>query len=169
MSPAPFRSVSARPHSLVDASSLTVPSLCSLTEWTPPAVPGDSAERIHHIQQREVSPPPASAGQSPSKGRKSPWGNWGPWPPMKPATTLEGKQQVDAVVLILPLPCGPSKALTSPLWASGCSCEVGRPQEDQAGTQDAGAEGQAYRWLRAQALERTCPGSSPGSSAARVT
>lgn len=72
MSPAPsipFRPLSGRPHSWEDASSLTVPSLCSLTEWTPPAVLGDRAEGIHCIQQREVSLLPGSTGQSPFKGQ----------------------------------------------------------------------------------------------------
>ena len=37
------------------------------------------------------------------------------------------------------------------------------------GTQDAGMEGQASRWLRARDPEKNCLGSSPGSAAARAT
>lgn len=125
LSPSPsilFRSVSGRPHSGEDASSVTVPSLCSLTEWTPPAVLGDRAEGIHCIQQREVSMLPGSTGQSPFKGPMVSLGESGPPDPMKPATMLEGNQQADPIILILPLPPGPSQAPTSPLWAP---CEVG--------------------------------------------
>lgn len=115
----PFRSVSGRPHSREDASSLTVPSLCSLTEWTPPAVLGDCAEGIHRIQQREVSLLLGSTGRSPFKGQMGSLGESGPPDPMKAATMLEGNQQADPIILILPLLSGPSKAPTSPLWASG--------------------------------------------------
>ena len=136
-----------------------VPSLCSLTEWTPPAMLGDGAEGIHHIQQREVSPPPASLGRALPR-TEVPLGEWGSLTLRETTCNTGGEAAGGPCCSNLASALWPEQGdhLTSPLWASGASGEVGVATAGPGWHTECWHRGPGPQMVTCQSFEAKLPG-----------